>query len=76
MPRPTAMKKLVDTGENSADRRPLLAMSPAHVSMPKAFSTCSETCKRPPVSALLYLMCSASDVPCVQTVLLWHTKLL
>ena len=38
------MKKFVDTGENSADRRPLFAMSPAHVSMPKAFSTCSETC--------------------------------
>ena len=47
------MKKFVDTGENSADRRPLLAMSPAHVSMPKAFSTCSETCKTPPVSSLL-----------------------
>ena len=68
------MKKFVDTGEKSADRRPLLAMSLAHVSMPKAFSTCSETCKRPPVSALLYLMCSASDDPCVQRVLLCHTE--
>ena len=38
------MKKLVDTGENRAARRPRLAIRPAHVSMPKAFSTCSDTC--------------------------------
>lgn len=38
------MKKSVDTVENSAASRPLLAIRPAHVSMPKAFSTCSDTC--------------------------------